>query len=601
MKPSLLLKLNQNFLRLIKKVSPKNIVQSLDISQDDKISKERDPNTLLMKLRYLPKVLSSKEQKVLGVFTLFFIISSIWLLSSLWYSVTVEIPKQGGTYTEGVVGRPRTINPLYASTNSADRDLVKLTYSGLIRFDGEKLIPDLAEEWTISPDQKEYTFKLRQNIKWTDGNEFTSNDVAFTIETIKDRSYQSSLRGKFANVKTEILDEHTVKFTLPEPLTPFLEDLTVGILPAHIWQHVRPENILLTEFNIQPVGLGPYKFKKLIKDQFGAIRSYLLVRNPDFHLGEPNIKEIELRFYSDEQAALNALNQNEIESINFLAYGKQPIIETNNIRLLGLQLPQYTAIFFNLSSDKAIGNKNVRKALAHTIDKDEIVREAIKDKGRVIHGPILPGYPGYHPDIEKFELNTDISNELLNEAEWTLVDGKRQKGDETLEITLTTADRPELIKSANLIQEAWSKLGIEVKLSIVGINEIQEHIISSRDFEVLLFGEIVGLDPDPYPFWHSSQISNEGLNISNFKHSEANQVLEEARQTPDQETKNEKYIHFQNILVAELPAIFLYNPDYIYPISYKIKGADQKLIINPSDRLTNIHKWFIKTKRVLKR
>jgi len=214
----------------------------------------------------------------------------------------------------------------------------------------------------------------------------------------------------------------------------------------------------------------------------------------------------------------------------------------------------------------------------------------------------LPGFPGYNKDIEKFPFDPQQAGQILDKANWILADDnlRKNKNDEVLSLTLTTANTPELTKAAQIIQKSWQDIGVQVELKIVDTAAIQGSIISPRKFDVLLFGEIVGLDPDPYPFWHSSQISTQGLNLSNFKNKGADQVLEQARETPDLNKKAEKYIHFQNILVAEIPAIFLYNPNYLYPISSKIKGLNQNLIINPSDRFARVQKWYIKTKRVLK-
>lgn len=554
------------------------------------------------KLKHLPKILPDQELKIFNSLLAVFILSIFGLLAGIFLKITIAAPQAGSSYTEGIIGRPRLINPLYSDNNTADRDLVKLTYAGLVKFDGEKIIPDLADKWEISPDQKSYTFFLKQGITWPDGKPFDAQDVVFTIKAIQNPKYQSSLLASFNGIKIEALDQTAVKFTLSKPLTPFLESLSVGILPKHIWENIPVEAISLTDFNIQPLGLGPYKFKKLVKNKFGTIHSYFLERNENYHLGKPYIKTLAFRFYDTVDESLEGLQRNEVEGISFLPQRLMTDFKPKSTNIHTFQLPQYTAVFFNTSASSHVADITIRKALSLAVDKKKILQEAIDGQGSLIDGPILPGFPGYNKDIEKFPFDPQQAGQILDKANWILADDnlRKNKNDEVLSLTLTTANTPELTKAAQIIQKSWQDIGVQVELKIVDTAAIQGSIISPRKFDVLLFGEIVGLDPDPYPFWHSSQISTQGLNLSNFKNKGADQVLEQARETPDLNKKAEKYIHFQNILVAEIPAIFLYNPNYLYPISSKIKGLNQNLIINPSDRFARVQKWYIKTKRVLK-
>ena len=588
------------------------------------------PKTLYS-FKILEKKLPTDKYKKLKFFSGIFLFSFVLFAASLFLTVTKPVPGEGGRYIEGIVGYPRLINPIYIDKNPVDRDLTKLLYAGLVKYDGEKIIPDLAERWDISDDQKTYTFYLRQNITWPDGEKFTSNDVKFTFDLIQNKDYKSPLITSFNNIKIETPDEYTVKFTLPKPLTPFLESLQVGILPAHIWSKVTPESIILTDFNIKPIGLGPYVFKDLTKDKFGKIHSYTVVRNKKYHLGKPKIDKITLKFYPDFESALQDLKIGSIDGLNMLPIQYRDDINDREINIHRLQLPQYTAVFFNLTSDSPVKNKEVRKALAYATDKEKILKEAIAGNGSIIHGPILPNYPGFNPNIEKFEFNLQKAEEILEEDGWKfrqnqhndkdenkekdISDDKKEKMDDKedtppkyrtnkngdiLEITITTADVPELSNTAKLLKDNWEKIGVKVNTNIVDINTLQTKYISKRNYEILIFGEIIGVDPDPYPFWHSSQISSTGLNLSNFKNKEADKVLEDARKTADLKAKNDKYIHFQNILVMDIPAIFLYNPNYLYPVNKKIKLYPQKRIITPSDRFANIEKWYINVKRVLK-
>ncbi len=559
-------------------------------------------NLLISRIRYLHKALTPKELKIyVGLWALF-ILSLVGMITGFVVSFTTTIPSSGGSYVEGVVGRPHLINPLYAENNPVDRDLVRLLYSGLVRFDGETLIPDLAKDWTISEDRKTYTFNLRKDITWPDGAQFTAKDVVYTLSAIQDERYQSPRIASLQGVTITQVDDFTVKFELSKAFSPFLEVLTVGILPEHIWSNIPPESVQITDFNLQPIGLGPYKFKKFTKTKFGTIHSYTMERNENYHLGAPLIKTISMKFFDTPEEALDGLNKRDLDGLGFVSINDRNRIQQPQIQPRSLKLTQYTALFFNLSGNSPVVNKDIRKALALSVDKSGIVRETLKGHGRVIQGPILPGYPGYNESIEVFEFDVEQARAVLAESGWKRGDDGvfRDKNDKPLSLKITTADTPELVSVAEYIRRLWKDMGAEVNIQAVNTDLIQSEIISPRNFDILLFGQITGLDPDPYPFWHSSQISRDGFNISNFKNTEADKTLEEARAIADLNKKAEKYVHFQNILVAQIPAIFLYNPDYIYPVDKRVKGIDGTIMTNASDRFARVHKWYIKTKRRLR-
>ncbi len=555
------------------------------------------------KLKQLFHVLNVRDRRIFSVCVAVFLLSFVGIIIGGYYGLTTEAPRSGGTYVEAIVGRPRLINPIYAESNTVDRDLSQLMYAGLVSVGDAEIVPDLAKDWSISDDQKTYTFTLRENLTWPDGEPFTAQDVAFTIEMIQNKEYKSPLFSSFNGVEVVVLGDYAIEFTLPNPHTPFLESMAVGILPEHIWSFITPESVSLTDFNIQPLGMGAYQFKQLTKTKFGTIHQYTLERNESYHRGKPYIKEISFTFFSTQEEAIEAFERGEVDGISFVSPSKIDSIKRKDVIVNSLELPQYTALFFNMSSDTAIKETSVRKALAYAIQKEMIVNEALNGKGQVVHGPVLPGYPGYHPNIEKFNYDANRAKEILDAAGWKEgPDSMRYNNDnKILEVTITTADTPELTQTAERIASFWQDIGVKTNIQIHDSATLQSDSIRRRNFEILLFGEIIGFDPDPYPFWHSSQISASGFNLSNFKNTEADSVLTEARKTADPEVKAQKYIHFQNILVAELPAIFLYTPYYSYPVSKDVTVVAPKHIIQPAHRFATINKWYRKTKRVLKR
>ncbi|MEK7562605.1 MAG: ABC transporter substrate-binding protein [Patescibacteria group bacterium] len=174
-----------------------------------------------------------------------------------------------------------------------------------------------------------------------------------------------------------------------------------------------------------------------------------------------------------------------------------------------------------------------------------------------------------------------------------------QDNSQLLKFTITTINQPQLVQIANLLKDSWQKAGITVDIKAVEISELKP-IIKTRDYDALLYGEVLGSEPDLYPFWHSSQINDPGLNLSAYQSKDADQLLKEARETLDITTKQDDYEKLQNVIIADAPALFLYNPDYIYWVSQKINGVNTTKIVDPAKRFSNISEWYIKTKRVFK-
>lgn len=552
-------------------------------------------------LRYLTDVLSGRELLIIRWLTGLIIIC-LTVLGVRYYQrhVTFE-PIVSGSYVEALVGTPQYINPILAQTNDVDRDLTTLTYAGLFTVEnGRELVPDLVSEYEISEDHQTYALTLRDGVRWHDGIPVTAADVLFTIERIQNPAYRSPILRTLQGVKAELVDERTIRLTLAEPFAPFLSTLTFGILPEHLWADVPPESVALTEYNLKPVGSGPFQFKSLTRDRSGAIKSYTLARYNDYHRAPPYLKEITFRFYADVGSATDAARFKSVEGISFVTSGAVDELErVRSLRLVPLAMPQYTAIFFNQRTG-LLQERKFREALTLGLDRDRLVQEVLGGRGTVVHGPIPPGSLGYHPEIRVIPFDPARASELLEELGWKRVEGSpyRKKGDEELVFSMTTVDQPDLVATIGKIREAWERIGVNLEVHIVDGSHIQKDVIRPRDYQSLLFGEIAGFDPDPFPFWHSSQQRDPGLSLSIFFSKQADKVLEQARMTTDTQERQLKYVEFQNILADELPAIFLFSPTYTYGIGAKIKGFMTDQIVIPADRFAGITEWFVKTRRV---
>ncbi len=525
---------------------------------------------------------------------------------------TKEIPDFGGTMREGVIGNPRYINPLLAQ--DADKDLVSLIYSGLMKYDENgKIVTDIAESYTVSEDGLSYTFKLKQNVKWHDGEDLTADDVIFTIHAIQDANYGSPQRVNWQGIDVNQLDEHTVNFTLKNKYGQFLNNMTLGILPEHVWSNIKSANFSLSEFNTKPVGTGPYKFDSFKKNSLGQIESYKLRSFNKFYDHQAYITHIEFKFYLSEETMIEAYNRSEIDNLSFISAQRlksvrfQPKLNINTIAL-----PRYFGVFFNESKGKILEDQNLRIALNQGTDKQAIIDRVLEGHGRIVDSPMLPGILDIPANTKKYDFNIDQAKATLDSIGWKVSEeGTRVKENKPksknaapepptkLEIELTTSDWPELVDTAEELQSQWKQLGVSVNIRALPVSELQQ-VIKERDYEALLFGEILNIDPDPFSFWHSSQKRDPGLNLALFDNKDADKLLEEARQISDFNERRQKYAQFQDIVISQAPIVLLYSSDYIYPQLKKVKNNNTKIIAYPSGRFDSIINWYISTKRVLK-
>ena len=555
--------------------------------------------------RHLPELLSQTEKR-LAVFSLLLVIVAGSLLGvRLFNTQRSEVPAIGGEYTEGLIGSPQLINPLYSLTSDVDTDLAKLVYTGLMRYDTKNgLVPDLADSYEISDDQTVYTFVLRDDVKWHDGKPLRAADVIFTINAIQTPEYRSPLEVSFSDIAIDQVDDRTIRFTLNEPFAPFLSLLTVGILPSHLWGEVTPINAPLTELNTKPIGTGPYKFEKLVKDTKGNVRSYSFARNDNFYRGAPFIEALQFKFYQDATSAIEALRNNNVEGLSFIPLNEiETFQKENRIQLIYPALQQYTAAFFNLSRTEKLGDERVRAALAHATNKETIVENVLNGYGKTIESLILPGMLGEHPDVQTRSTDINTARALLDEAGWVQIEGSsiRQKDGTPLTLELVTINSQELVNVAESLKEQWAALGVDVQINTVDTTTFQSNTLKNRAYDILLSGELYGIDPDPYAFWHSSQASYPGLNLSGFSNRNADDLIEKGRTTTSRDERAQAYQELQDIIAETTPAIFLYQPVYTYANASKIHGVDIPQIVIPADRFSRIETWYIRTKRTLKK
>jgi ABC-type transport system substrate-binding protein len=633
----------------------------------------------------------NRVEKILFFIFLFLFFSSSSFLSADFYLTRTKIqPREGGKLILGEVGFPTFLNPIYSISSDVDDSIVELLFSGLMKYEKGKIVPDLVENYQILEEGKVFEFTLKDNIFWSDGREINADDVIFTLKTIQNPEVKSPLRTIWLGVEVEKISERSFKFKLKNPSAIFLENCTLKIIPKHVWEKIPPSNFPLSYYNLEPLSSGPFQLKKIYRAKDGKIIALDLTKNERYFGKKPFLSEISFLFFENENELISAAKNHKIDGFPLAKMEK-----INNFRKINFEMPRYFAVFFNLEK-RLFSEKEVREALNFGTDKGEIFKKVILSQGEIVQSPTLPEIYGLERNEKNLSFDLEKAEEILKNAGFEDLDGDgvkektivkmpsfqfksdlrvgsqgkeveelqkclakdpeiyqgeisgyfgqktkeavikfqekykkdilepfglesgngivkektREKLNEVcferkeekiiLKFSLTTADQPILVQTAEILKEQWRKLGVNVEIKKIDIGELKREIIPKKDYDALLFGEVLGQTPDPFPFWHSSQKGENGLNLSNYENKDVDKLLEEARENLEERKRKEILEKFQKILIEDCPAIFLYNPDYLYFLSEKVKGAEGDLIFAPSQKFDDIVNWYIKEKRVLK-
>lgn len=559
-------------------------------------------------IRRLLRSFTIAEKAVFYFFASVFLLSGIILLWQVNNAYLVEVPTRGGTLTEGMVGNPRFINPVLA-ISEADKNLVALLYSGLVRITPEgKIKNDLAKELVASEDRLTYIAQIQEDARFHDGKPVTADDVIFTIGKIIDPAIKSPKRGNWDGVTIEKIDEETISFKLKQAYTPFIYNLAIGILPKHIWKNVSDDEFSFSQFNTLPIGSGPYKVERVERNSGGIPNFYQLTPFENVSNQAPFIKNLVFRFYQSEAMLIEAYNEHGVESLGGISPEKVLELKTNGSHIISSPLPRVFAIFFNQSQSKVLLNKEVRQALDLASPKEEIIKKILGGYGTVIDSPLPAGiYPWTAANQElSSEERLEMAKALLAKAGWQsnaetgVLEKKSGSGMMSLSFSISTGDVPELERVASELVTAWQKLGAKVDVLVFETGDLNQNVIRPRNFDALLFGEVVGRDADLYPFWHSSQRTDPGLNIALYANSRADKFLDNARSSSEPETIESNHKAFVEELKADVPAIFLYTPGFLYVVPKKMAAVNLGSLTVSQDRFLGVRDWFLETDKVWK-
>jgi ABC-type transport system substrate-binding protein len=644
----------------------------------------------LKQCKQIFRVLNKKEKELLQIAIAVFLVSSIVLGFSCYYQRTKIVPAFGGKYTEGLIGYPHLLNPIYSSVNDTDRDISLILFSGIMKHDSSgNIIPNLAQE--VSSEGRVFQVTLKDNLYWSDGERITADDIIFTIDAIQNPKTKSPLRPDWIGVKVEKISDLTVKFLLEQESSIFVNRLFVQLIPEHLWKETSYDSFPLSPHNLNPVSSGPYRIKSVKKNHWQKIESITLEINPFYHGKKPYIEEISFSFFEDLSDLISASRRKEIQGFAVINPGDYQLI-VEKTKFIGhvFQIPRVFSLFFNLEFDSSLTkDKEFRQALSYGTDKQSLLEKVLSLRGRVINSPALlemydPDFQEEHEfDFEKansmldnlgltrnqddfrekllneektFEfkkdLNTGSQGEEVRELQRRLIENEFYQGEVTgfygadtkeavvlfqehykdqiltpsgfskgtgmiakstreklnelcnfvprrtseASLTITTVNQPLMVATAEEIKKQWDSLGINTEISLLEISSLENEVIKPRNYQILLFGKAFDITPDYFPFWHSSQKTEYGFNLSMYSSEKTDKILEDLRSEID----SEKIYQLNNLLSQEIPAIFLFNPEYLLFTSNKIKGISPGTIFNPSQRFLDIENWHIKTKRIKK-
>ena len=542
-------------------------------------------------LSKLVRSLPPGDKFIASILALVFVFSCLAGTIALERTILVQVPATGGSLTEGIVGTPRFVNPLLALTD-VDRDLATLTYAGLMGIGPAGVRPVLAESYTISPDGKTYTFLLRKGLKFTDGTPITADDVVFTVQKAQDPALKSPELANWSNIRAEAVDARTIRFTLPKAYAPFIEDTTLGILPAHLWKTVPTEQFPFDKRMETPVGAGPFKVTNILRNRSGLITGYDLEANGAYATGRPYLDAIRVRFYASNEELSSAYRHGSIQS----AYG---------INAPGARTAPYSrvfGVFFNQSQDPALAQLAVRKALSIAIDRDHLTKDILGNYATPLMGPVPPGSGIVSPPVPRGD-RVQQAKKILTDAGWkydeTAGMWKNAKLKLSLDsVTVTTSNVPELKTIAGAIETDWQALGVATSLQYDDPGVLVSSVIRPRKFQALFFGMVIGRDQDLFAFWDSSQKNDPGLNIAGYTDTTVDALLEKARQESDPKTRATELQKASDTIAAAYPAAFTHAPDFVYALPKAMQGVVLPQITSPSDRFATVATWHVRTQWV---
>ena len=499
--------------------------------------------------------------------------------------VRVDLKDRAAETLAAFLGAPRASNVVREWIESASA--FEMTVVG----DGEVFLreiqgflskrPELEARPTLAETKQflaepEVLFLLRENVRWHDGEPFTSRDVAFTYRAIMDDAFASPRKPDFLYVlRVETPDAHTVRVIYRKPYSPALSSWMIGMLPAHILEG-KPPDWWAVNFNRNPVGTGPFRF-----DTWKTNEYLRVTRNPDyFDAPGPWLDSIVFRVLPDQLALRLAFETRQVDFWSVDPWAVGHFEQDNRFDLFSSPSSSYTYVGWNLRRP-IFHDERVRQALAHAVNVPEMVKYILYGHGVQSTGIFTPKMWFFNPDVKPFGYDPEKARHLLAEAGWKPgKDGILEKDGQRFSFTLITNNGNEVRRDiATLVQDDLRKLGIEVNIELYEWAVFLKNFINKGTFDAMVLGWSLGPDYDQYQIWHSSQNNPEQLNVVSYKNAEVDRLLADLRE----EYNRGKIIalagRLQETIYRDQPYLFLYVPEgtsVMWKDSYRIRRPDRQ-------------------------
>lgn len=502
------------------------------------------------------------------------ILTLLIIIITALYSCTREPDiKKPSDITIGFLADAKRLLPLLAS-DSASGEISGLVFNGLTKYNKDiKITGDLAESWEVGNDGLQIIFHLRKGVKWHDGVEFTADDVIFTYNTVTDPKVPTPYGSNYGPVRdVGIIDKYTVKVTYKEAYAPALESWGMGIIPMHV---LDGKDIKEEKFNRNPVGTGPYKLKEWVTGQKIVLEAF-----DGYFEGRPNINKLIARVIPDTATMFLELKFGGIDYMGLTPpqYKLQSGKKVFNKYFQKFRYPAfgYTYLGYNLS-DTRFADKQVRKAITHAINKQDIIDGVLLGYGTPCTGPFPPESWAYNPNVKDIEYNPEKAKNILREAGWMMgKDNILYKDGKPFRFTVLINQGNEVrSKAAQIIKENLKKVGIEMDIKVLEWQAMLHEFIDKKRFEAVIMGWSLSRDPDIYDIWHSSKTKEGEFNFISYKNGEVDRLLLEGRSTFDFEKRKTTYNRIHRILADDQPVTFLFVPDALPVLHKRFRGVEK--------------------------
>lgn len=530
------------------------------------------------------------------------IVGLLLLSEQTGFRLVSPVPARGGAYAEALIGNLQRLNPVLDYYNSVDRDVDRLIFSSLVRYDPRGLPqPELAVDWGVSFDGLTYNFVINENANWHDGEPVLAEDAVFTIDLIRDPEsvYPEDVKDFWQRVEITALDAKNLQFKLQEPFTPFLDFLNFGILPKHILSGMTYQEIVTSEFNLNPIGSGPYQFDGVLTEN-GEIAGVVLSAYDGYYRDQAFIEELVFRYYPSQEAAYNAFLNGAVQGVsNVSGVVLNDALSNDELSVYSMLEPEISMVLLNLNNNdvRFFQEEEVRKAMLFAIDRKGIINNVLNGQGIIADVPILQNSWAHYQGNQRIDQDNQKAISLLRGVGFAGGEGEgaiRARDGVRLSFTMVHPDDSYHTAIAEAIKSDLLKVGIEVVLNPVSYQALLLDHLQPLTYEAALvdINYYRSPDPDPYPFWDQAQQTG-GQNYSQWENRVASQYLEEARVIRDLEEREKLYRNFQVIFSNELPALPLFYPVYSFAVDSGIQGVRVGAMFDTPDRFWNISEWFI--------